>query len=511
MNQLILPMDFSDSIPKNHVARAVSTFVDGIDRQIFLEAYKGGGRPAYDPRMMTKILLYAYTQKWYSCRQIARALRENLPMMWLASQQTPDFRTIQRFRVHQMDTCFQSVFEDFTAQLLRQGYVSGQDYFLDGTKIEADANRYTFVWRKSAERYQAALLEKVRAIFREISAQVQLDEQAIQDFMKDQKKTASAQKIEQWTKTVEKLTGERIKKATRRSPDRVLKKQVASLKKDLIPRAHKYEAQIKTCGQRNSYSKTDTEATFMRMKEDPMKNGQLKPGYNVQIGTENQMILFYTIHQNPTDTRTLIPHLQQLADSPVAHPKHVIADAGYGSEANYLYLMEGHYQGLIPYNQLRKEEKKRFKNDLSKIQNWDYHELDDVFICPHHRRVIFKKYMTRTDPYGYKRDFKIYECEDCTDCPFKNRCTKAKGNRQVHYNPVYEETKAKARRALYSNEGRARYRRRKLEDEPVFGNLKQNLHFRRFHLRGLKKVHVEFGLLALAHNLMKKVKIDFQE
>ncbi|MCQ2009891.1 IS1182 family transposase [Sporolactobacillus sp. STSJ-5] len=442
---------------------------------------------------------------------MARALRENLPMMWLANQQTPDFRTINRFRVQQMETCLQAVFEDFIAQILEQGYISGSDYYLDGTKIEADANRYTFVWKKATQRYQAALQEKVRTVFKEINDQIKLDHQEIQKFIQNTKKAASAQEVEDWTKGIEEQAGERLKKPARRSPDRTLRKQVKALKNDFIPRAKKYEKQMETFGERNSYSKTDTDATFMRMKEDHMKNGQLKPGYNVQMGTENQMILFYTLHQNPTDTRTLIPHLKQLAHSPIAHPEHVIADAGYGSEANYLYLMEEHYQGLIPYNQLRQEEQRRFKKDLSKIQNWEYHELEDVFICPNHRKVVFKKYMTRTDHYGYKRDFKIYECEDCTDCPFKSKCTKAKGNRQVHYNPVYEETKAKARRALNLEEGRARYRRRKLENEPVFGNLKQNMHFRRFHLRGLKKVHVEFGLLALAHNLMKKVKMDFQQ
>lgn len=104
-------------------------------------------------------------------------------MMWLANQQAPDFRTINRFRVHQMGTCLQDIFEDFIAQLLSQGYVSGNDYYLDGTKIEADANRYTFVWKKATQRYQAVLQEKVRAVFNEINDQIKLDHQEIQEFM----------------------------------------------------------------------------------------------------------------------------------------------------------------------------------------------------------------------------------------------------------------------------------------------------------------------------------------
>lgn len=511
MNQLVLPMDLNDSIPEDHVSRAVNDFVNRVDHQVFVQAYKGGGRPAYDPRLMTKVLLYAYTQKWYSCRQIARALRENLPMMWLAARQMPDFRTIQRFRAHHMKTVLQDVFESFVSQLLNDGYVTGEDYFIDGTKMEANANRYTFVWKKSVRHYQTGVQEKVRTIFREIQEQMTLDDQSLQDFAGDPKKKVSAQEMENWTEKVEEQMNEKQAEPNDSSSKRQLKKQLKALKTDLIPREKKYEKQLATCGERNSYAKTDPDATFMRMKEDPMKNGQLKAGYNVQMGTENQMILFYTLHQNPTDTRTLISHLKQLADSPVGHPESIIADAGYGSEENYVHLLEEQYQALIPYNQLRKEEQRKFKKELSKVQNWDYDEKNDRFICPNKQRVLFRKYMTRTDHYGYKRDFKIYECEDCSGCPFKAKCTKAKGNRQVHYNPVYEEVKAKARQALYSEEGRAKYRQRKLEVEPVFGNLKQNMDFRRFHLRGLDKVSIEFGLLALAHNLMKKVRRDFTQ
>ncbi|MCO7128255.1 transposase [Sporolactobacillus shoreicorticis] len=260
--------------------------------------------------------------------------------------------------------------------------------------------------------------------------------------------------MEQWTERVEEKTKEQAQsKTVQRSTNHILKKQMKALKSDFIPRAQKYEEQLSTCGELNSYSKTDPDATFMRMKEAPMKNGQLKPGYNVQMGTENQMILFYSLHQNPTDARTLIPHLKRLVQSPVGHPTHVIADGGYGSEANYVYLLEEKYQALIPYNQLRQEEKRAFKKDMSHIQNLTYNEKDDLFICPNQRHVRFKKYTTRTDRYGYKRDFKIYECEDCTECPFKKQCTKAKGNRQIHYNPIYEETKAKAQQALYSEGG----------------------------------------------------------
>ncbi|WP_332239031.1 transposase, partial [Sporolactobacillus sp. KGMB 08714] len=242
----------------------VNDFVNRVDHQVFVQAYKGGGRPAYDPRLMTKVLLYAYTQKWYSCRQIARALRENLPMMWLAARQMPDFRTIQRFRAHHMKTVLQDVFESFVSQLLNDGYVTGEDYFIDGTKMEANANRYTFVWKKSVRHYQTGVQEKVRTIFREIQEQMTLDDQSLQDFAGDPKKKVSAQEMENWTEKVEEQMNEKQAEPNDSSSKRQLKKQLKALKTDLIPREKKYEKQLATCGERNSYAKTDPDATFMR-------------------------------------------------------------------------------------------------------------------------------------------------------------------------------------------------------------------------------------------------------
>ena len=234
-----------------------------------------------------------------------------------------------------------------------------------------------------------------------------------------------------------------------------------------------------------------------------MKNGQLKPGYNVQMATENQFILFYTIHQRPTDTRCFKPHLEALKNSSIPLPKKVIADAGYGSEENYLYTLEEPFEALIPYNTYLTEQTRTYKNDIRNVRNWEYDEHKDEYICPNNRRVLFKRYSTRTDKNGFTRDLKIYECEDCTGCPLKAQCTKAEGNRQVHYNPVYEELKAKAKTSLWSEPNAQIYGRRKVEVESVFGHIKGNRSFRRFSLRSLPKVQTEFGIVAMAHNFLK--------
>jgi hypothetical protein len=185
------------------------------------------------------------------------------------------------------------------------------------------------------------------------------------------------------------------------------------------------------------------------MKEDHMKNGQLKPGYNVQMATENQFILYYTVHQRPADTRCFIPHMEKLASSSLPMPKTVIADAGYGSEENYLYAIgeekEPRFDYLIPYGTYMKEQTRKYKKDIRNAKNWTYHEQDDWFICPNGRKILFKKYQSKKNASGHEQSYKIYECEDCSGCPLKAKCTKAKGNRQVHWNPIFEEMKAKAK------------------------------------------------------------------
>ncbi|SDC78619.1 IS1182 family transposase, partial [Shouchella lonarensis] len=513
INQLNLPMDFSDLIPENHIARVINDMVNQLDDQLFYEVYRGGGRPAYHPKMMTKIVLYGYTQKWFSCRDIAKSLTEQLPMMWLAAMQTPDYRTINRFRSERLKPLIHTLFSKLTQLLITEGYVDGSTYFLDGTKIEANANKYTFVWRKSVQNYEEKLQVKIHEMIEEIEKHVELDHvQLQQDEEKDTKRISSAalqsivESVERELSTkeqqLEQTTNKKEKKAQKQAV-KPLQKLHRKMKTDALPRLKKYETSFRLFDGRNSYSKTDTDATFMRMKDDHMKNGQLKAGYNWQVGTQDQFILFFTVHPNPTDTRCLLSHVEALKESGLPLPETLIADAGYGSESNYVAMEDEPFDTLIPSNTFRQEQKRSFAKKQFHPYNWTYDEKNDVYWCPNKRKVMFQRYAKRTDTYGYTRDFKIYECESCKECPLKSACTKARGNRQIHYNPVYEELKAKQHLKLNTEDGRTLYQKRKTDVESVFGHVKQNLGFRRLHLRGKEKVHIELGLVALAHNLRK--------
>jgi len=503
MDQLCLPMDLEEDIPENHLVRVVNDAVNRLDDRIFEAAYPGGGRHSYHPKMLTKIIIYAYTQRIYSSRQIAKAVRENIMFMWLAARQRPDFRTINRFRSERMKDVLETIFTSILRFLVEENYVKLEHYFVDGTKIEANANRYTFVWGKAVVKHKAKLEEKVKTLFASIEEAERKEEQESQG--KDlpelgEGTTLTSEKLEKAVKQLE-------EKLQHKPKDKPLKKAVGQLRKDLLPRLKKYEHHLEVLGERNSYSKTDPDATFMRMKEDHMKNGQLKPGYNVQIGTENQFIVGYSLHQRPTDTRCLKPHLEKVKAALGRLPKTVIADAGYGGEENYAYLEQENVEAVVKYSTYHKEKTKKWQTDISRIENWHYDGQKDVWVCPNGQTLAFRYESKQQTEDGYEVRLRHYRSQDCTGCPFKAQCTKAKGNREIRVSLRYLKYKQQVRETLRSEEGYALSVRRMTETESVFGQMKNNRNFRRFLLRGLPKVSLEVGWLSLAHNMLKWAKM----
>ena len=264
-----------------------------------------------------------------------------------------------------------------------------------------------------------------------------------------------------------------------------------------------YQTQAQIAGQRNSYSKTDHDATFMRLKEDPMRNGQTKPAYNLQIKTNSQYVLGYDLMQNPTDTRTLIPFLNQLDQNGVLG-REIVADAGYGSESNYKYIEDElpNCTALIPYSTMLKENSRKWRSDDRKVMNWEYHEADDYYIDPHGVRFNFKRYAYRNDKYKFRRDFKLYQAEkyDENHQVIPQALTPRGNIESIMVNPQWEYFKAKARESLSNSNT---YSRRKYDVESVFGNLKAYLGFKRFTVRGLKKAKRQIGIALMALNMKK--------
>lgn len=509
-NQLTIPMTVDSLIPENHVVRVVNKAIDQMDLEPLLAKYPGGGRSSFNPIMMTKLLVYAYTDKIFSCRRIAKAARENIMYMWLCGGNKPDFMAVNRFRSERMKDVIIKVFAEVVDLLEKEKYIKLENYFLDGTKIEANANKYSWVWGKATKRYKDALMEKCRELFKEIDIinEEENDEYGDSDLEElGNGKPIDSGAIEEAVKKID----ERLsKKPPEKKPDeetKKLEKARKTLDKDYLPRMQKYEGQQAILEERNSYSKTDHDATFMRMKEDHMKNGQLKPGYNVQIGTENQFIVGYSIHQKPGDTSCMKGHLETLKtmlDGKL--PKNIIADAGYGSEENYEYLEDNQLGHYVKYNTFHKENSEKWKTDITKSQNFNYIKDRDEYVCGYGRPLVFLNEHTRKSNNGYKSTIRVYESINCSDCPHREKCVKSENpfaNRQLHINWKLNAFKEKARQNLTSEDGLKMRSLRPVEVESVFGDIKGNFGIRRFILKGLKKVEIEWGLHCIAHNMRK--------
>ena len=264
-----------------------------------------------------------------------------------------------------------------------------------------------------------------------------------------------------------------------------------------------YDCHLETLQERNSYSKTDKDATFMRMKEDAMRNGQTKPGYNLQIGTENQFITDFALFPNPTDTLTLIPFLQSFSNRYDRMAHTVVADSGYGSEENYRFMSENGMEAYVKYNYFHMKQRPRFKPDPFKAENFYYNEEHDFCICPmgqRMRRIGTRNVKTAS---GYVSENARYRAVRCEGCPLRCRCFKAKGNRTIELNHRLRQYKRRAKELLCSEKGLKHRGQRCIEPEAVFGQIKNNMNYKRFRHLGKDKVFMDFAFLAIAFNIKK--------
>ena len=409
-NQNVLfPVSLSEKIASNHPVRVVNSVVDALDISSLLRAYKGGGTSSYHPRMMLKVLFYAYLNNIYSCRKIEKALQENIHFMWLSGNSTPDFRTINDFRGKRLKENIKSLFSAIVLLLQESGYVSLDVQYIDGTKVESASNRYTFVWRGSVEKNKAKLESKIQAVLSEVDKHIEQDKQErTPDTLPDMDSCGLREKVSALNK---RLSG--MNKAEQ--------KQVKKLQEEYLPRLAKYESQLEKLGDRNSFSKTDEDATFMRMKEDHMKNGQLKPAYNIQLATENQFITNLGIYRRAGDTGTLIPFLKDFRETYHRQSFIVVADAGYGSEQNYEFMENAGIEAFVKYNYFHKEQKCAWKKDAYAIQNLYYNREQDYYVCPMGQHMEYTGQRKSKSDLGYVSVLKRYQAQNCEGCPLRSQ------------------------------------------------------------------------------------------
>jgi len=494
-----LPLSLDELIAPGHLVRVVDKVVEKMDISSLLNLYLGGGTSSYHPRMLLKVLLYAYSSKIYTGRKIARALNQDIHFMWLSGKSHPDFRTINSFRSSKAKEVIEDLFKEMLLFLMEHQYIKMENYFNDGSTFAADANRHKMVWKKNAERFKQATESKCLELFEQIDELNQSEDKQYgkQDLEENgAKATITPEAIE---KQVERLN-QKIKTATDKQTERKAKTLKKELEKEAV-KLTKYDRQIDTAGSRGGYSKTDEDATGMRMKND-----ELLPAYNIMAGCEEQFITGVSVHQNTNDGTCLIPHLKSIETQQPQQPKNIIADSIFGTEQNYQHLEDNEIGNYMKFPQYHNEQTKKHKENIFHKGNFPYNPDTDSYTCPNNQQLTLQReYLQENERTGFKSTLKEYACGDCSQCPLYAQCCKSEtgGNRTITINLNLERHKQKARENLKSKDGEVLRKKRSIEIESCFGDIKHNMGFRRFHLRGKDKVKTEITIVAMAHNIRK--------
>lgn len=497
--QLVLPLSLEGLIPEDDSVRLLSHILEGLDYTELYKAYSSTGRnPAVEPQTMFKIMTYAYSQNIYSTRKIETACRRDINFRWiLAGQKAPDHATISRFRRNYLsDGVIDRLFYQMVLVLYDAGEIQFENAFIDGTKIEANANKYTFVWKKVILKNEDKMLEKAMKLITEINLSEFKDFSFTKEtILQDIKDVLSWLYSEKEIRNIEFVHGIGKRKS-------LIQKWIEQLV-DFKERKEKYDISKELMENRNSYSKTDHDATFMHMKDDHMRNSQLKPGYNVQIAVESEYVTGVEIFQDRNDVATLIPMLNGMLEKLGRKYTNIIADSGYESEENYRYLGK---EKITPYIKPQSYEiwkKKSFKQDIKRPENMRYLEEADAYVCANDRILWPVGIHHKKSASGYRSKLTVYQCEDCSGCSYKSKCTKAQGNRRMELSKTFIEERKKSYENIMTEQGIKLRVNRSIQVEGAFGVLKNDYDFNRFLTRGKNNVKTEFILLCLGYNLNK--------
>ena len=501
--QLKLPLNIETIIPEEDSVRLLSQFVEAMDLTDLYSTYERIN--SVSPRTLLKIVLYSYMNGNYSSRSMELNCKRDINFMFLLEgAPAPDHATFARFRSIHFAPCAKRILAEMSNALFDLGEISGETVFIDGTKIEAAANKYTFVWKKAVTKNQTKLLIKLADFVAECE-QLYGFKMVSGDTIKMKHVKKLRKKLYALKESENVIFVHGIGK--RKTP---LQKSIETLE-DYLSRLKKYNQQIHICGGRNSYSKTDHDATFMRMKEDAMGNGQLKPAYNLQHGVDSEYITWLTIGPQPTDTTTLIPFLKDAQEHLKFKYKNITADAGYESEENYVFLEANGQLSYIKPANYEISKTRKYRNDIGKIENMEYDAESDVYICRNAKRLTTDYVRHSKSKTGYVSEKTVYKCEDCSGCPYKAECIKGNNcktpleerTKTLHVSKTFLKYRQEDLERILSGEGIVYRMNRSIQAEGSFGDIKQDMQFRRYVSRGTSNVLAESILLAMARNINK--------
>lgn len=482
-NQLVLILNSEVKLPKDAPVRVTSAQLEELDYRKLYAAYSSKGRKSVtDPRVMFKVMIYGYQCGIYSSRKLEEACKYRVDFMWLLeNEKAPDHATFSRFRTGRCAEAVEDLFYQYVSHLETQGEVDHKSVFVDGTKLESRAGRYTFTWRGTAEKN----LQKVKQAVSEETGYAKREQ--LEEFLSELKENINFVYGKGKHKTEQQRQWEKLD--------------------SLCQRWKQYERQLEVMGEgRNSYSKTDTDATFMRMKEDHMRNGQLKPAYNVQIAVNSEYITGIEAFSNRTDVGTFIPFMHKLELAHKQRYEEVTADAGYESLDNYLYLEANGQMSFIKPSNYEAQKTKKFRAQIGRIENMKYDHEDDCFICAEGRRLYCRKVSTEMKD-GIPVTRAWYRCENCQNCPQRERCCRKQdinAPKEVIWKETFWEKRRNSLENITSERGITLRMNRSIQVEGAFGLLKNDFGFRRFLTAGKRNIRIELFFLALGFNLKKR-------
>ena len=503
--QIKLPLDLEISIPSDDPVRLVSAFVEEMDLSELYKTYSRIRKNQATPRQMLKLVIYAAMNRIYSSRDIRKACKRDINFMYLLEgMPAPDHATIARFISLHFSACAKVLLAQMSDLLYLLGEISGKTIFIDGTKIESAANKYTFVWKRAITKNQARLYTKLTSFVAECEElygirTVYHDQISIHT-LKRLKKQLCRVKVQEGIVFVHGIGRRKTQ----------LQKSLEQLDQYLEKRKE-YTKKLYTLGDRNSYSKTDPDATFMRMKEDAMLNGQLKPAYNIQHGVDSEYITWIDISPRPTDTCTLIPFLKDMESHLGFKYSEIVADAGYESEENYLFIEGNGQTAYIKPQNYEISKTRKYKKDISRRENMEYHADRDSYICRNGRELTVTNERRSKTASGYVSVKTYYRSPDCTGCPYKTECIKGnncktpmeKRNKVLMVSKTMSQKRAEDLERITSEYGTMLRMNRSIQAEGSFADVKEDMNFRRYLYRGKANALAESILLAMGRNINK--------
>ena len=503
--QIKLPLEMETMIPADDPVRLLSAFVEGMDLSELYATYDRVRKNQATPRQMLKIMVYAAMNHLYSSRDIETACRRDINFMFLLEgMPVPDHATFARFLSLHLSACSRNVLAEATDALFEMGEISGNTIFIDGTKIEANANKYTFVWKKTVTKNQEKLFVKIETLVARCEELF-----GIKIVYHDRISIRTLKRLRKALYRIKKEEGIPFVHGSGKRKTQ-LQKEAEELD-NYLGKLKEYNKKLYICGERNSYSKTDPDATFMRTKEDAMKNGQLKPCYNLQHGVDGQYVTWLSISHYPTDTRTLIPFLKDMEAYLPFKYQEIVADAGYESEENYVFIEGNGQLAFIKPMNYEVSRSRKYKRDIGRMENMMYDPEKDRYYCKNGKELTAQYEKNEKTATGYHRVVTVYRCEDCSGCAYKAECIKGNNcktplqdrTKTLFVSKLMQEKRKKSLERISSDYGIQLRINRSIQAEGSFAVIKEDMNFRQYLYRGKENVMAQSVIAAIAYNIKK--------